>query len=170
MGYTLHGFIAKSGTFGKFRQPEARVSVVELNQGFDLLLNDVYLGQLLEASGYGDADSQDSEWLLGDILIEMTTELSNETAIAYINADFFGGSGYQQAIVWENGQQILKSETKISSIPKSFGPINEALRILGVKRDDQLDEFQAVGLSRYRQMERWFEEATGMDFRDYLNQ
>ncbi len=68
--------------------------------------------------------------------------------IAYVEAEFFGGDGTQAAAVWENGKLI-------------FGPvvdndaINQALRIIGVAKNDHVDEFEALSLSRHRDTDKW---------------
>lgn len=68
--------------------------------------------------------------------------------LAYVEADFFGGSGNQAAAVWEAGQRVL-------------GPIVEARAIdlalarIGVVRRGLDDEFSALDLGRCRTTEAW---------------
>ena len=67
---------------------------------------------------------------------------------AYVEAEYFGGSGGQSAVVWSRGAE---------SLPPTHSPeaINTALRLLGVSRGTFHDEFGAVGLPRHRHTEEW---------------
>ncbi len=73
--------------------------------------------------------------------------------VAYVETEYFGGNGVQSAAVWERGA--------IAFGPKQadVGPINEALRLLGVERTNAKDEFDTVGLGRHRGNKGWIEEA-----------
>jgi hypothetical protein len=73
--------------------------------------------------------------------------------VAYVETEYFGGDGVQAAAVWEGGA--------IAFGPRQAdaGPINEALRLLGVERTTAQDEFDTVGLGRHRRNEGWIEEA-----------
>ncbi|MER6666309.1 hypothetical protein ABT256_17340 [Amycolatopsis japonica] len=56
-------------------------------------------------------------------------ECSEHGAVAYVEAEYFGGAGTQFAQVWEGGETIL-------------GPL-------------YFDEFDAVGLGRHRSTDEW---------------
>jgi hypothetical protein len=68
--------------------------------------------------------------------------------VAYVEAEYFGGTGGQSAAVWEDGRLV-------------FGPINDesainqALRVLGVAQKDAFDEFEALELGKYRDTDDW---------------
>jgi len=83
---------------------------------------------------------------------------------AYIEAEFWGGTGMQAAVVLERTRLIFGPEI-------SPGAINTALRHMGV--DDGLsvtlygiasptgeDPFDAVGLNRHRSVSAWLREST----------
>jgi hypothetical protein len=74
-------------------------------------------------------------------------DLLKERLIASISTDYFGGCGNQSATVWLNGNVIY--EIGDEEFPRS-SPINEALRLLGVKRKEGMDEFDTIGLGNYR--------------------
>ena len=68
----------------------------------------------------------------------------------YFETEYFGGLGLQGAAVFQVGD--------IAYGPKAakFGPINEALALLGVRTPaSELDEFQTVGIGRYRSTADW---------------
>jgi hypothetical protein len=67
--------------------------------------------------------------------------------LAYIEAEYFGGSGTQAHVLYESGAQI---QIVVNGIA-----INEALRFLGVRADAKVDEFATVGLGRHRNTEGW---------------
>jgi hypothetical protein len=79
--------------------------------------------------------------------------LSAEDAVAYVETEYFGGDGGQAAIVWKAGHVVL------SATSQNVGPINNALAFLGVDRRNHHDEFDALGLGKYRSNSAWFHKA-----------
>jgi len=98
------------------------------------------------------------EWVEGvsvaSDLAKLTRRLSEREPMAYVEAHFFGGSGGQSAIVWQQGQVLLALSQE------GIGAINQALRFLGVKATspEVFDEFDMVGLGRWRSTEGWQQE------------
>lgn len=68
---------------------------------------------------------------------------------ALIHTDYFGGCGSQWATVYRDGARVLEV---------SEGGINRALALIGVQRSQGSDEFETVGLTKYRSFEDSFEE------------
>jgi hypothetical protein len=77
--------------------------------------------------------------------------------VAYVEAEYFGGTGEQSAMVWDAGQVVLAHLhlAEKAPIPAVGTPISQALRRLGVAKGDHHDEFDAVGLGRHRDTEDW---------------
>jgi len=77
--------------------------------------------------------------------------------VAYVEAEYFGGTGEQSAMVWDAGQVVLGHLhlAEKASVPAVGTPISQALRRLGVAKGDHQDEFDAVGLGRHRDTEDW---------------
>ncbi|WP_431679147.1 hypothetical protein [Kitasatospora sp. KL5] len=78
--------------------------------------------------------------------------------IAYAEADYFGGSGTQQAAVWVHGRIELGPLRKEEGepLPAEGSPISQALRRLGAAVEGgSFDEFDAVGLGRRRRSADW---------------
>jgi hypothetical protein len=107
--------------------------------------------------------------LLSVPIFQLGLELSQRGAVAYVEASFFGNHGGQDAIVWEHGSVLMApvhscdgracspaSEPRRTApdAPPCF-PINEALRRLGVEKNGEVDEFDAVQLGRHRNTENW---------------
>lgn len=78
--------------------------------------------------------------------------------LAFVEAEYFGGTGAQSAAVFEAGSMVLgplRSETTwdgsvFAAPPAHERAINVALRRLGVAASAGLDEFDTVGLGRHR--------------------
>jgi len=67
---------------------------------------------------------------------------------ALIQTDYFGGVGEQWATVYENGMRTFKT---------TEGGINSALSKIGVVKAASKDEFDTVGLGKYRDFDDYFE-------------
>jgi hypothetical protein len=65
------------------------------------------------------------------------------TALGYIETDYFGGPGDQRGAAWL-GDTVLVAPQEAADI------VNAVLRALGVVRDLGKDEWDTVGLARYR--------------------
>lgn len=97
-------------------------------------------------------DPPDPEfWKLSGPIVFVAKELSQQGAVAYVETDYFGGSGRQAATVWEFGSvRMPPTEAK-------RGPINAALRVMGVRARFMRDEFETVGLGTRRSNDDWLE-------------
>ena len=83
-----------------------------------------------------------------EALDQLGTQASKLGKIGYIEAEIFGGSGNQAAVVWD--KQVRTWGPSVS--PRA---INEVLKILGVQKGANIDEFAALDLGRHRHTEQW---------------
>ena len=90
------------------------------------------------------------EGILATTRIPNIKEFGEDKTIALISTDYFGGSGNQSAKVFMNNQKILDQNDEFDW---KLNPINSALKLLGVNRKDGMDEFDTIGLSKYRSNE-----------------
>ena len=90
------------------------------------------------------------EGILATTRIPNIREFGENKTIALISTDYFGGSGNQSAKVFMNNQKILDQSDEFDW---KLNPINSALKLLGVNRKDGMDEFDTIGLSKYRSNE-----------------
>ena len=99
-------------------------------------------------------------WKLSPGLARFAESLSMHSPVAYVETDYLGGPGDQAAAVWSRGALVMPPRRA------EGGPINEALRLLGVERAGHHDEFDALGLGRHRSLESWLEEAENISADD----
>ncbi|RSN64941.1 hypothetical protein DMH01_00595 [Amycolatopsis sp. WAC 04182] len=131
-----------------------------------VLVTESARGELLDAIGGARLVSLDRslslmplpEALLDDgELRTVLAECSEHGAVAYVEAEYFGGVGTQSAQVWDGGETVLGPLHLAEGEPAPAGgsPISQALRRLGVVKGDHFDEFDAVGLGRHRDTRDW---------------
>lgn len=79
---------------------------------------------------------------------------NKDVMVAEIYTDYFGGVGYQSAKLYLNGKTIYNKSSEYQGYP-SFtpNPINEVLKTMGVITNGKMDEFDTIGLSKYRSNE-----------------
>lgn len=67
--------------------------------------------------------------------------------LAYIETAYFGGAGVQSAMAFVDGREVVAPQSK-----RGTGPINQALRRIGVVRTLAEDAFDTIGLGKRRSM------------------
>jgi hypothetical protein len=128
-----------------------------LPQGFVLLPITDGLADALDHDAQGTIDVLPAK--LRDMaagVAALASALSMRGPIVYAATRFFGGEGAQEAVVWIDGEvvlEIVEDEDDRSAWPDS--PISRALRRIGVVAASGEDEFDAIGLGRYRSNEAW---------------
>lgn len=138
---------------------ELRHTVVELPQGFGLLPIPGHMPERLDGDGawpFGEVF-----WFLSVGVEALARRTSLAGGIAYLEAEIFGGTGTQAMVLWRGGEVCLGPVTTeftgTAPDPSSSQrwPFNRALRELDADRGDALDEFDALGLGRWRHTEDW---------------
>lgn len=144
-----------SGIIGPFQQLREFASGNSLHSptrlrgtlGF-LPLSDEHLDSLFPTQGEFDK----SMIYLSSTLKAALVQLSATSTIAYVETEYFGGSGTQGATVYKEGLCVFEPTTA------QRGVISNALKLLGVvMAPGQADEFDTVGLGRYRDNDAWIE-------------
>lgn len=85
------------------------------------------------------------------VVHHMLRAIALESLFAVIETNYFGGNGDQAAAVYQGGREIMAPAVA------TIGPINAALRHLGVQASAGLDEFDTVGLGRFRDFDEFFD-------------
>ncbi|MVO08338.1 hypothetical protein GOQ30_04060 [Flavobacterium sp. TP390] len=118
------------------------------------------------SSSYSEKKIEPFQELTSEIK-QVIKELSFKGKCIYIETDYFGGPGYQMAIIWENGKAISDpfiSYDKIENpkIPEKaklvINAINIGLHSIGIYTHENKDEFDTVRLGDYRSYEDVLEE------------
>ena len=79
---------------------------------------------------------------------------SRQAALVYLETEYFGGDSTQAAVAYQDGHEL--SPTPCSG----DDAINRALGCLGITQHGAFDEFDYVGLSRFRHTSDWIAAAT----------
>lgn len=90
---------------------------------------------------------------LNDTLFNYLLSESFIEPIAYIEADYFGGTGGQSAILLDKGEIVID----IRFSDSGYGAVNLVLKEFGVTKGINADEWDTVGLLRHRSTEEWIE-------------
>lgn len=111
--------------------------------------------ELTALIGVGDAPPgtvalPQGAWLLPlcDETAHDAAKLSIHSPVAYVTAQFFGGTGAQAAALYRYGREDTIIET-------GYGAINAALQALGITAELPNDAFDTLRLGRYRSTEEW---------------
>lgn len=151
MGYTLFAILTQTPLLEADPLWIADSRVIALEQGIRIIPVTAALYDGLVQQHVKDATEDWAGFVLSPApLVTALSQLSQRGTVAYVEADFFGGRGDQHCVVWRGG------DIKLGPLDtKGKGAINKALSRLGVKRQPFRDEFEAVGLNRYRSNEDW---------------
>jgi len=134
---------------------------VGLAQGFSLVL---WTPDDFDQFGESDREAEPAGFLYSHSrLLEVLARRSGVDGLAYVEAEFFGGSGDQGAVLFRRGEVEWLSEFGPIGRVMPLTPISEALQRLGVERGKFADEFDALQLGRHRNMEDWFEDVGRSD-------
>lgn len=97
--------------------------------------------------------------LNSEVIHHIINAVSPDPLFAVIETDYFGGVGSQAAGVYRGHAVVMPPvSTAVRPWGGSVGPINESLRLLGVRARGGQDEFDTVGLGRYRDFCNWFDD------------
>lgn len=149
MGYYLQAVIGRVSLEGDFGFPSARV--VTLRQGLRMIPVTDELFEEIQASLPGGGEPLQRFEKFSPAVERWVRELSARGLAAYVEAEYFGGTGGQASVVWRHGETVLGPI-------HSGDAINRALRVFGVEAGGGLDEFDAVGLGFKRSTGDWLEE------------
>jgi hypothetical protein len=150
MGHVVNAIVGGAAVKDAILAEVADARAVSLRKGLFLV---PITDELFDALGeqYPNVEDVSSEifWKFSGSLAIVLQRMSMHGPIAYIETEYFGGAGTQAAAVWLDGRLLM------SPVNARRGPINRALRHLGVRFTWPRDAFQDVGLHRYRNNEDW---------------
>ena len=144
--YVLKAFICKSINADCLTKQFDKAIKVEIGQGISLIpMTKDLFNQINEFIASAPIDS--FEYLTENIESKILLAIGDRQ-FSYIEAEYFGGTGGQIAIIWQNNkrQEILNLGS---------GRINQVLRQFGVIANNEKDEFATLGLGLHRSTEEW---------------
>ncbi len=123
---------------------------------FDLLIVPLDHNRLDLLAGRYTLPCYDGFIYFGPNLAEGICRMGKAGQLLYVETAYFGGQGGQGAAVLDAGRLIWKdavSSARKDTAKRPQSPINYGLAMLGVKRAGKIDEFDAIGLNRFRSLE-----------------
>lgn len=164
MSYIVEAFIASREVmhFAVHSLPGARL--VLLPQWLSLVPN---TNNLFEREDLGPGSGVPSSlWQLAEFSPQAYRWMKDASAkgpIGYIEVHFFGGIGKQVAFLMDKGQITLgplitirrNAQYRMAVEGERYGAVNSILAQLGVERQGGKDEFDTIGLNRFRSTQEW---------------
>ena len=164
MGHEIQCFIGRFETINEIVLPLGPIipTIVELPQNFScLFLCDAVYDTIHKDRNSDSNNDIEPFWFFNSTINKYLEDNKPRGNFIYIETVYCGGTGKQSAGFFTDGK-LLSTYTSdyhtivrtFFSYPKTFleRPINKALRQLGVIRDSKADEFDTIGLGRYRDM------------------
>lgn len=167
MGHSINALIGARQTLSDLIERFGTPWPTEL--GFGLVIVPLDEGRL-DALAMSEQPVCEGFNYLQPATIEAIGKAAGSGAVLYIETDYFGGMGGQTAALISEGTlcwldsessfaerrpsspfKALLSKLQAPSLQKS--PINPGLAVLGVARSGTGDEFDSIGLSRFRSLE-----------------
>lgn len=151
MGYQLRALLSRQEVLEILQNSFNSLKVVPLVQGFGLIpiTHELY-DEIQSIEKVPQSNEFEGFYFLSPAIAKLAGDLSLQVAVAYLEADFFGGVGTQSAVVLERGNLKLKQPPI-----ESKDVINQALRLLGVQASESKDEFDTIDLGQQRFTEDW---------------
>jgi len=149
MGHHINAIIGSRQTLAKLIERFGQPGPAELAFGLCIVPLDERRLDLLAMSVAPSFDG--FTYLMREMVDEIGRTLNQGFAL-YVETNYFGGTGYQSAALFENGKLVWKGSEH--SDPPVRSPINQGLRRMGVVVPlEGQDEFDSVGLRRFRTLE-----------------
>lgn len=148
MGHSVHLIIGRGEAVAAFLRQWPGSRTVELRGGWLAIPVDQTLYDAIEAQHPGATRPSGLDVSPFGLSESLAAATATGGGLAYIETEYFGGAGGQSATAFVDGQQVMAPQTARGGA----GPINQALRRIGVQRTDS-DEFDTIGLGERRSMD-----------------
>src|SRR6185436_12447340 len=148
MGHSVQLVIGKDPAVGRFLKCWPGSRAVPLNGGWQAIPMSNGLYEKIEEAFPGATRPPQldvSPFGLETAMMEATREGGG---LAYVETDYFGGSGGQSAMAAVDGEITREPQRSRGA----GGPINSALRAIGMVKTEGMDEFDTIGLGERRSM------------------
>lgn len=152
MGHYIQAIIGSEHVLNNLQRRFGTSRVIALGQRLFLLPMVEAMYDALPSAPETLASELDFHFrFLDSKVISLLIDSSKEDAVAYVETEYFGGEGDQGAVVARDGKIVFGPAA-------GDGSINAALRLLGAKKETEHDEFDQVGLGRFRSNEDWIDQ------------
>jgi hypothetical protein len=154
MGYELRAVIADGALLREVAGHISAARLVPLHGNLSLLpMTEEFHDAVTDGSDGRPMDF----WGLPSGFDRELARWSATGSVGYVESEYFGGAGEEQAVVWSNGVVALGPLylPEGSAPPAGGGPVSQVLRHLGVRKGSAFDEFEAAGLDRRRRTDEW---------------
>jgi len=141
MAYTLQALVSATGEHIK-KSPDSKI--VALSQDFEILL---FTTSFTERNNFEILPLAGGSGELPETMADFCKSVSFGCVIAYIEAEYFGGTGVQASVIFKDAREDAQ---KIEP-----GAINLALKRLGVSTKAPFDEFASLNPGQYRRTDDW---------------
>ncbi|MEU4641085.1 hypothetical protein [Micromonospora sp. NPDC023814] len=161
MGYQLSAVVADAELLREQTADLDHAVVGELRQDFALLpvtpqLVEELTGALPDFSVAERSPAEPFHLVLSAALAGVLAGWSRSGPVAYLEAEFAGGAGYQSAVVWLGGGVSWGPRVDhLFDGPRSEWPLNAALARLGAEPGAWIDPFAELGLHVERSTAGW---------------
>jgi len=149
--YVLQAFICRQSDSGIFTERFDNAVDVAIGQGLSLV--PMAEGLFDQINNFALSPAVETFEYLTENIERVILDTIGNSKFAYVEAEYFGGTGGQTAIVWNNAKRE-------SVLPFGADRINQALKEFGVTANSGQDAFSTLGLGRHRHTSEWIESAT----------
>ncbi|WBB65954.1 hypothetical protein [Micromonospora sp. WMMD812] len=161
MSYQLSAVVADAELLREQTAELDHAVLGELRQDFALLpvtpqLVEELTGALPDFSVEAPDADHPFHLVLSPALTDVLAGWSGRGPVAYLEAEFFGGEGYQSAVVWLGGAVSWGPRFDGEfAVARAAWPINSALVELGAEPGPWIDAFAELGLHVERDTAGW---------------
>lgn len=163
MGYDIQAIVSSHRVVLSLVESRSSAHLLKLHKDLAMI---PLTEELYDEVNYMDVEQFDNPAFrrflrLSPRIVDWIVTASSRGAVAYIEAEFFGGKGSQSSVVWKDGQVIHGPEHSRWAINKALRHLGvlarklELMRKLGIYRHYFQDEFDLVGLGKCRHTEDW---------------
>lgn len=148
MGHSVQLIIGRGEAVAAFLRQWPGSRSVELRGGWQAIPVEDALYAAIEAKASGA--TRPPELDVSPLGLEAALAAATEKGggLAYVETEYWGGSGEQSAMAFVDGNEAMAAQRSRGG----GGPINQALRRIGVVRGED-DEFDTIGLGERRSMD-----------------
>lgn len=143
MGHCLQAIVAELKVADSICARFPELARVESSVGFSIIPIDSHFIDSVSQPGPPPVSDEEFMLLTGGFC-EFLKQLSQLGSIAYIETEYFGGTGGQGAAVYDQGAEVKAPKWSAA------GEINTALALVGVPKSWFIDRFATIGLRAYR--------------------